>query len=209
MLNIIYQLSDLENDLKWSSQKTIMFQTGVIKACREETYSNSGGSAIEKRLTELENKLANLKFGQDTTIGMQQIARGETSVERPVGAEEKREKKNPTNINKTTEAWKRVVDGLKRNGKIRLYTALLNTRINELNDLIWEIEFPNGLTDFNKNILEMLENTNELRKEIYKITGKEIHLKFKDGKNMQKATNSGGAPKSPIRDLGIDINIIE
>lgn len=209
LLNVIYQLSDLENDLKWSSQKTIMFQTGVIKACREESYSNSGGSALEKRLTELENKLANLKFGQDTTIGMQQIARGENHDVAVYKLEENKEKKNPTNINKTTEAWRRVVDGLKRNGKIRLYTALINTRINELNDLIWEIEFPNGLTDFNRNILENVENNNELRKEIYKITGKEIHVKFKDGKNMQKNTNDSVTPKSPIRDLGIDINIIE
>ncbi len=209
LLNIIYQLSDLENDLKWSSQKTIMFQTGVIKACMEETYSNTGGSAIEKRLTELENKLANLKFGQDTTIGMQQIAKGEMPEVEVYKLEDTKEKKNPTNINKTTEAWKRVIDGLKRNGKIRLYTALINTRINELNDLIWEIEFPNGLTDFNRNILENVENNNELRKEIYKITGKEIHVKFKDGKSIQKSTSGVGTPKSPIRDLGIDINIIE
>lgn len=209
LLNVIYQLSDLENDLKWSSQKTIMFQTGVIKACREETYSNAGGSAIEKRLTELENKLANLKFGQDTTIGMQEIARGEVYDVRPVGPEEKKENKNPTNVGKTTEAWRRVVDSLKRNGKIRLYTALINTKINELNDLIWEIEFPNGLTDFNKSILENPSNASELVKEIYKITGKEIHLKFKDGRNMSKATSGGGTPKSPMRDLGIDINIIE
>lgn len=207
LLNIIYQLSDLENDLKWSSQKTIMFQTGVIKACRQEEYS--GGSAIEKRLAEIENKLANLKFGQDTTIGMQEIANGVTSDVAVYKLEEKKEKRNPTNMNKTDESWKRVIDSLKKNGKIRLYTALINTRIHELNDLMWEVEFPNGLTDFNKNILENPANSSELSKEIYKITGKEIHLKFKDGKNMSKTTTSGGTPKSPIRDLGIDINIIE
>ena len=108
------------------------------------------------------------------------------------------------------EAWKKVVDSLKRNGKIRLYTALINTRINEVNDLIWEIEFPNGLTSFNERILEDVNNKNELTKEIFKATGKEIHFKYKDGKTSTKATSSGGGTsKSPINDLGIDINIIE
>ena len=122
--------------------------------------------------------------------------------------EEKKEKVNPTNINKTSEVWKRVIDSLKKNGKIRLYTALINTRINEVNDLMWEVEFPNGLTDFNKNILENAANSSELGKELYKITGKEIHLKFKDVKNMAKTTNNSNT-KSPIKDLGIDVNIIE
>ncbi len=208
LLNIIYQLSDLENDLKWSSQKTIMFQTGVIKACREDMTSSNSGSALEKRLIELENKLANLKFGQDTTIGMQEIAKGiKTNVD-VYKLEEKKEKVNSTNINKTSEVWKRVIDSLKKNGKIRLYTALINTRINEVNDLMWEVEFPNGLTDFNKNILENAANSSELGKELYKITGKEIHLKFKDVKNMAKTTNNSNT-KSPIKDLGIDVNIIE
>jgi len=109
-------------------------------------------------------KLANLKFGQDTTIGMQEIAKGiKTNVD-VYKLEEKKEKVNSTNINKTSEVWKRVIDSLKKNGKIRLYTALINTRINEVNDLIWEVEFPNGLTSFNQKILEDVNNKNELIK---------------------------------------------
>lgn len=104
----------------------------------------------------------------------------------------------------------KVIDSLKNNGKIRLYTALINTRINELNDLVWEIEFPNGLTSFNQKILEDIDNKNELSKEILKATGKEIHFKYKDGKTSTKTNSSGGGnAKSPINDLGIDINIIE
>jgi len=96
---------------------------------------------------------------------------------------------------------------LKRNGKIRLYTALINTRINEVNDLIWEVEFPNGLTSFNQKILEDVNNKNELIKEILKITGKEVHLRYKDLKNVSQAKEN--RPSSPISDLGIDINIID
>ena len=64
---------------------------------------------------------------------------------------------------------------IKKKWEIRLYTSLINTRINELNDLVWEVEFPNGLTSFNQKILEDVNNKNDLLKEIFKITGKEIH----------------------------------
>ena len=161
LLEIIYQLSDLENDLKWSSQKTIMFQTGIIKVCRRESISNfTGGSSIEKRLEALENKLANLKFGQDTTIGMQELANTPKTTSKKEISVEKRVEKTSIDKSKVNEIWKKVIENLKRNGKIRLYTALINTRINELNDLVWEVEFPNGLTSFNQKILENLDNRN-------------------------------------------------
>jgi hypothetical protein len=54
------------------------------------------------------------------------------------------------------------IEMLKTNGKIRLYTALVNTRIHEINDMIWEIEFPNGLTSFNEKILQDPANQKEL-----------------------------------------------
>ena len=44
--------------------------------------------------------------------------------------------------------------------------------------------------------------------EIFKATGKEIHIKLKDGKLASKSVASQD-PKSPIKDLGIDINIID
>ena len=203
LLGIIYKLSDLENDLKWSSQKTIMFQTGIIKACRKE--SSSFGSSIEKRLEELENKLAGLKSGQIERVSYEPVS--EQSVKNKTIQVSKEDKKEDKKIPESNAgiAWKKVIDSLKRNGKIRLYTALINTRVNELNDLVWEIEFPNGLTSFNQKILETVDNKNELMKEIFKATGKEIHIKYKYGKSKETQEKS----KSSINDLGIDINIIE
>ena len=201
LLDVIYLLSNLENDLKWSSQKTIMFQTGIIKACRKQEFSS--GDSIEKRLQLLEEKLANLKQGKAIESSMPEIEAKPKDVNRVETEEEKIQGKS-VSASSIDVAWKKLIDNLKRNGKIRLYTALINTRINELNDLVWEVEFPNGLTSFNQKILESVENQNELVKEIFKITGKEIHLKYKDGKQKDKPEK-----KSAIDDLGIDINIIE
>lgn len=220
LLNIIYGLSDLENELKWSSQKTIMFQTGIIKACRENNVSDetTGNilevSSVERRLTELESKIENIKTQyNEASIPVKQV-KTETSTVVKLDDKEKTQSNklvsngeaDSTNGN-IESAWKKVIDILKRNGKIRLYTALINTKINEVNDLIWEIQFPNGLTSFNQKILEDVNNKNELVKEILKVTGKEVHLKFKDLKNEPKSETI--KPESPISDLGIDINIIE
>jgi len=201
LLDVIYLLSDLENDLKWSSQKTIMFQTGIIKACRKQEFAS--GDSIEKRLQLLEEKLANLKSGKIIEPSASEMESKPKEIRKSEPGEEQKLEK-AVSASSTDVAWKRLIDNLKRNGKIRLYTALINTRIKELNDLVWEVEFPNGLTSFNQKILESVENQNELAKEIFKITGKEIHLKYKDEK-----TNNKPEKKSAIDDLGIDINIIE
>ena len=188
LLNIIYELSDLENDLKWSSQKTIMFQTGIIKACRKAQVSS------EKLEIPVEVKQI------EKTQKPEKKEPISNNIKPPASS-------TTTTSNNTDSAWKKVIDVLKRNGKIRLYTALINTRINEVNDLIWEVEFPNGLTSFNQKILEDVNNKNELIKEILKITGKEVHLRYKDLKNVSQAKEN--RPSSPISDLGIDINIID
>ncbi len=212
LLDVIYQLSDLENDIKWSSQKTIMFQTGIIKACRDEvgsSNSNAGGSSILRRLEELENKVANMKISAGNVVETQEGLRVQnTTVRKDVIEDRKEPVSNSKPIGGAQETWKKVIEALKRNGKLRLYTSLINTKINVLNDLVWEVEFPNGLTSFNQKILEDINNQNELKQEIFKATGKEIHIKLKDGKLASKP-NTSQETKSPIKDLGIDINIID
>ena len=83
---------------------------------------------------------------------------------------------------------------------------MVNTTVNKLNDQTWEVEFPNGLTDFNKKILEDITNRNDLIKTIAMLTGHEINIKLKDGKS-EKPTDA--AESSGFEDLGIDINIID
>ena len=44
----------------------------------------------------------------------------------------------------------------KNNGKIMLYTNLLNTNAVEINDMTIGIEFPNGITAFNEKVINFL-----------------------------------------------------
>ena len=56
LLQIIYTLSDLENELKWSSQKNIIFQVGMMRLCSRENMS------LAERVDNLEQKLASGNF---------------------------------------------------------------------------------------------------------------------------------------------------
>ena len=215
LLKIIYQLSDLENNIKWSAQKTIMFQTGVIKVCAlaknsgldaNGIVSNVDTSALEQRIANLENKLSNLQVSP----ARQSAPRTSATPTRSTVAQASQPavKKEPMNTNgKEAEVWKNVIASLKQSGKIRLYTTLVNTKINPVNDLTWEVIFVNGLTDFTRKILEDSANKNDLDKTVFMEVGKEINLKFVDGKASnqvkQNPENDFGA------DFGIDINIIE
>lgn len=204
LLDVIYFLSEIENDMKWFPQRTIMLQVGIIKICRKNNINSD--SELERRLQELEYKLNNMKF--EPKIEKEEP---EEKEEKPVKEKvEKAEiKKEPEKVNKPVgkidEAWKNILENLKKSGKIRLYTTLINTKINELNDMVWEIEFPNGLTGFNEKILQDVNTKNDLVKEILKETGKEVHIKLRDGKTAKKEE----VKKNPIEDLGIEINILD
>ena len=58
ILRIIYSLSELENSLRWSSQKNIVFQVGVIKLCSDSATS------LEDRIARLENYFGNIQNGK-------------------------------------------------------------------------------------------------------------------------------------------------
>lgn len=51
---LIKELAEVENDIKWSTQKTIMFQTEIIKLTVEKT---NYGEDIEERINKLEQKI--------------------------------------------------------------------------------------------------------------------------------------------------------
>lgn len=62
LLKIIYSLSELENDIRYSSQKNIVFQVGVMKLCTKETMS------LEERIEKLEKFLPDLEKTLSTNI---------------------------------------------------------------------------------------------------------------------------------------------
>ena len=197
LINLIYQLSELENNMKWSTQKTIMFQAGIIKLCDKQQDISSG---IESRIEKIEKylKSGNIIQAQNNisqnnnynniinNANNNNIQKNDQNV-RNTNSETQKNIKT-INTNKTVqnknysknsqEYWPQILGDLKQNGKIVLYTNLINTQAKEINDMTVGIEFPNGMTPFGKTILEKQENIKEITNLVSMACGKPMQIKY-------------------------------
>ena len=210
LVSLIYQLSELESDIKWSTQKTIMFQAGIIKLCSEQ---NEVTQDIQERVNKIEKYLKSQSENRSSPIynvtninnNESHISNVNTNSNIAKSRDDKNEtttvknvkKENKTYSNKAEEYWPQILKDLKDNGKIVLYTNLINSRATQINDMTVGIEFPNGLNSFGKTVVEKQENVRELSNMISIACGKQMNIKYIiNGHTKVQATND-----DKIRDL--------
>ena len=189
LVNLVYQLSELENNIKASTQKTIVFQAGMIKLCNQQVEEKK---QIEERVEKIEKYLKTGKgMVSSTNVNstMQETPRVTTNfnVTKVNTLENSRTttnlKPNKSAVtkkfsNKSEEYWPQIINDLKQNGKIVLYTNLMGTIAKEINDMTVGIEFPNGMTSFGKTVLEKQENIREISNLVSMACGKEMQIKY-------------------------------
>ena len=190
---LINELSKMENDIKWSTQKNIMFQAGIIKLTTKPKIEGD----FEQRLRKLEEKInsGNIDIKPQNRVK-------ENKTEQPK-AKEQTEKKQETkkeNISNitSTEYWTKVIANLRKKGKLTLFTNLMNTKAGELNDLQIGIVV---LTSCRKTVVEQPENRQAIMQAILEETGKDMQIKIEEVKNVIQ--------KQSQKDFDIPINIIE
>lgn len=215
LVDIIYQLSNLENDIKWSTQKTIMFQAGIIKLCSKQAETSSN---LEERLDKIEKYLRTSKVTSNMTVPVQQVQSNEPRMTFGVSSKNSTEFKN-TNIpksnkekkfsNKSEEYWPQIVNDLKQSGKIVLYTNLMNTKAKEINDMTVGIEFPNGMTSFGKTVLEKPENIREISNLVSIACGKEMQIKYITQNNQVHQMTQEENLQNLANQSDIPFNVIE
>lgn len=227
LINIIYKLSELENKMKWSSQKTIIFETEIIKLCVKE--DNKG---LEERVQKLEKEISE---GVTTKVDKSREEIQTTRYEIPRMTQTKVENKNiqekkeePKKDFKPSESlangniitsWTNVLTDLKKQGKVMLYANLINTEAVEINDMTVGIRFNNGLNSFRKELLQKPENMSILIKEISVVCGKPMQIKLEDAGQVKPKTVSvqeeiiqnpkEEADEDILENLDIPINFIE
>ena len=193
LINLVYEFSELENKMKFSTQKVIVFQAGIIKLCNQLTSSDD--SNLEERIAKIEKYLRNNTINTNNSISTNNISQQTNSevkvaynntVTNVVNKDEKKTTTTPKVPKQKTssysgnvkEYWPQILQDLKQNGKIVLYTNLLNTQAREINDMTVGIEFPNGLTSFGKTVLEKQENIKELTNLVSMASGKPMNIKY-------------------------------
>ena len=221
LVNLIYELSKLETDMKWSTQKTIMFQAGIIKLCSNEFDSSSN---IEERVDKIEKYLKSGRVAVNTmqvpvsatTVNQTQNYNLNNRVQSTPKVASNTVKQN-TMANKPkqyssdlSKSWPTIVNDLKQNGKIVLYTNLMNTSAEEINDMTVGIKFPNGLSSFGKTVLEKQENIKEISTLVSMACGKEMQIKYISEAQSQAVVHR---PEDDIQKLAnqsdIPFNVIE
>ncbi len=230
LLQIIYELSELENDMKWSTQKSLLFQVGIIKLgtkrnelqeerktsdyASEPKISNQDRNIINtlsKKIELLEQKLSYI-MQNGIAVSTRTSQNVENKPQKTVKTENKSVQSQTVKINlkenEKLEAWSQILQDFKQTGKIMLYTNLINTKAYIINDMTVGIEFINGMTPFVKGIMEKPETIKELEERISVQCGKPMRVKFIDSKKeVQKEEID---PLQELaKDMDLPINIIE
>ena len=220
LINLVYAFSELENEMKFSTQKNIIFQAGIIKLCSKLTINSVGNSDLEQRVDKIENYLrshtgnANSYRQQPVTTEVKMAYNVPANNTQTVKNNEKKTSSGPkkmetsTYSNKVEEYWPQIVRDLKQNGKIVLYTNLMNTRAREINDMTVGIEFPNGLTSFGKTVLEKQENIKELTNLVSMASGKPMNIKYITNIGNARETKEPNI-KSIANESDIPFHVIE
>ncbi|MCI8397397.1 MAG: DNA polymerase III subunit gamma/tau [Clostridia bacterium] len=219
LINIIYKLSELENKMKMTSQKTIIFETEVIKLCMKIEIPTQ---SIQPQ------KIYETPKVQTNTYTQPSPAQAQASAEKTEQKQMISQKEiKPVKLapGQVIPGWQTVISNLKSQGKLMIYTNLIGTEAIEINDMTVAIRFNNGLNAFRKSVLEKPENMSVLTKEISVICGKPMQIKLEDAAGNGSASTAKTAsikteiPKAQVQttkeepdsleDLGIDINFIE
>ena len=227
LINMVYELSELENDIKWSTQKTIIFQAGMIKLCNKEKTENKG---LEERVEKIEKYLKSGKIGvvqnsavmganaqqARTTSAPNNFSPRATMAGGTQATQTRRANTNTAkkmeNRNYSSDAkqyWPEILTDLKQNGKIVLYTNLINTQAKEINDMTVGIEFKNGMSAFGKTVLEKPENIREISKMVSMACGKPMDIKYISNDTQVNQISQEESLQQFASDSDIPFNVIE
>lgn len=215
LVNLVYELSNLENDMKWSTQKTIMFQAGIIKLCSKEIGS---GSNIEERVEKIEKYLKSGKISvpntstvsatpvQSNSINNYSANIPKTNNTTTVSAQTAKKSTSSTKnySSDLNKSWPKIVNDLKQSGKIVLYTNLMNTQAEQINDGVVGIKFNKGITAFGKAVLEKQENIKEISNLVSMACGKDVQIKYISDMQNQVVNHT---PEEDIQKLASESDI--
>ena len=188
-----------------------MFQAGIIKLCSKELDDDI---SIEQRLEKIENYLksgkTSINLNSNIIPSTPKVVNNYAVPTQKKSITTERTTSNKQYSNDLNKSWPKIVNDLKQNGKIVLYTNLVNTRAEEINDMTVGIKFPNGLSAFGKTVLEKQENIKEISTLVSIACGKEMQIKYiPEAQNQVVQSNPEDDIQKLAKDSDIPFNIVE
>ena len=208
LIDLICNLSEIENKVKLSTQKIIILQTGIIKLCNKvktennNNQINNGNNNLEERVTKIENFLKAGNFAKKAT---QMVNNTIPEMNKELKSVKKEVKKIE---GKLQDYWPKLVNDFKEQGKMFMYINLEGSVAREINDMTLAIEFPKGINSVAKEFLERADNRQILKDTVHLASGKEMQIKYIDT-YKEKNENSQNEFESFINKIDLPFNIIE
>lgn len=155
-LDLIAKLSEVQNNLKWSTEPSIMFETGLIKISLNDTNLSE---TKESKNSEIKKDTSN----SYVSSSMSEVSKPkETIISNEV----------------SNDLASKVLTNLKENGKIRLHANLLNTKIEYMADGIVHIIFNSPVDVLTKGTFQKEETKIAIKEAIVKAMGREVSVKY-------------------------------
>ena len=200
LLYLIYNLSELSNTIKWSSQKTVMFEAGLINVCSNEIAETS---RRQPEVVSSSKKSQNKDSTLDANNSAENLPKQNVTQIKP----DINKKENGVKSSNVSY-WDNVIAKIKQNGKMGIYVNLIGSKAKEINDMILEVELANK-NAFAKNILESHENKADIEKIASIEAGKTMNVKFVSQEDKKKASLDTNSLENMVNELDIPINIID
>lgn len=208
LLSLIYELSELSNSMKISTQKNIIFQTGIIRRMSETRGRNSEdrgqNSAVGGKKAETDNRK---KEVQNRKIE-NEIQNTEKPMQEPIASPHKSNIKTPTS-GTTLPYWKNVLDKIRQSGKMTVYANLIGTKGVLINDLLVGIEFPGKVTDFARKVIEDHDNKSMIEKIVSMEHGSPMQIRIIDKTVHQEKTDPKDGIESLANEMDLPFNVID
>ena len=193
LLELIYNLSELANTMKWSTQKNIIFETGIIKECLEIKPQQ----VVEVVKTTIQEKPKTQVKPQSYSVQEKPVKKESTT----------KQELSIKSSGKYVPYWSSILDKIKAEGKIMIYTNLIGTKAILIDDMTVGIEFPGKLSEFAKKVLNEYENKTIIEKLISMEQGNAMRIKYLGNETAEEKTKDG--IENLANKLNIPINIID
>ena len=214
LLNMITELSNLDREMKWSTQRTILFQVGLLKLCNLSNNSTSNikqyevGSATASidsaELLGIKSELTKLKelIKSSRNDEYNAMLKGDVPQEKKAQLKEIKISKDSK-----LENWGDILGTLNDAGKKKLYHGLQGTEAVQLDDMTIGIS---KVAPICKDILNMSDEMHSLEQEISLSVGKPMRIKVLDDNTVIKYINETDKQIQELQnDVSGIINIIE
>jgi DNA polymerase-3 subunit gamma/tau len=200
--SVIKEFSSLESAMKWSTHARVLLEVALIKLCENSIDSSDAGlieriDFLEKKINEMVINGIKVSSGESKNYNadskIKEVSNGSVGTRKvsEVGGSDNRvDLKNSAGNLKGLEIWQDVLNDLKQNVRMALFSYLLDTKAVEIDSRIVGVVFPPDRSYFKINVSKS-ENAEILEHYISKRLGRDIKARCIDSGDIIDNTKEG------------------